>query len=424
MGHHLLGIKKVSDQAIVPTRPAPTQDHEVFCSEEVVIPSQGTGLVKTGLVLSVPYGTYVRITPYVHHHAISGPVINRVFNTSNTEELEMIMFNHSSVDVKIKRGEPIAKVILVARTEVVEHKDITPCHGNAAIITQIIHRYDLEHPETIHYLYDIDSHVVKNLPCELRQWCLSQNTHTARIRSGDCKRLSPELVEWTISGFNDAGVRMWRKEALVKMPDGLMLHPETVDHLYNIRSPLVEHLPTELRQWCVAQDNRTVKISSEESMCVSPGIMEWTLTGYDIDRNMLWQKNVPVKMPYENAWSSMISKRTDEKRIYTTTKKIFYVASHTRDSILDIWKVLTRLVKQVTLDMAYTNKETCLAIGGMHIPKSTVIAVKTLIELTDAFQCLKGLPLYYVDITNSKRCISAEDAASLSDTDYDSLIFT
>ena len=436
---HLLGIKKVSDHATVPLRPAPNQDHEVFCSEDVVIPSHGTALVKTGLVLSVPCGTYVRIFPDVHHHAILGPVINRVFNISDTEELEIIVFNQSCVDVKIKRGDPVARIILVARAEVVEHQDITPCHGNAATIT-VVHQSTqipttpLEHPETIHYLYSINSHVVENLPCELRQWCRSQHKHTARIRSGDCKRLSSELVEWTVSGFNDAGICMWRKEALVKIPDGLV-HPDTVDHLYNIRSPLVEYLPTELRQWCLAQDNRTVKISGGESMRYSPDMMEWTLTGYDTDRTMLWQKNVPVKMPYENAWSSMISETTDEKRIFTTTKKIFYVASHHRDKILNdssaIWKVLTRLVNNVTLDMSYTldmpypNKETCLAIGGVHIPKSTVMAVKALIECTDAFQRLKGLPLYYVDINDTKNCVSAEDVVTaVSDTDYDTVIFT
>lgn len=53
-----LAVKKVSEHALEPTRDSPKTDYELFCSEDTVIPAHATGTVKTGLVLSVPSGTY------------------------------------------------------------------------------------------------------------------------------------------------------------------------------------------------------------------------------------------------------------------------------------------------------------------------------------------------------------------------------
>lgn len=106
-------IRKVSDHAIVPLRPAPNQDHDVFCSEDVVIPAHGTGLVKTGLALSGADGTYLRIIPDASHRSLSGPIINKI----DAKELDITVFNHCFEEVKIRRGDRVARVIVVAHAE-------------------------------------------------------------------------------------------------------------------------------------------------------------------------------------------------------------------------------------------------------------------------------------------------------------------
>ena len=78
----------------------------------------------------------------------------------------------------------------------------------------------------------------------------------------------------------------------------ILVHPDSTDHLYNLRSPYVVDMPEELRQWCLNQSSDTAKIGRGES-CRLPGdFMEWTLTGYGKDGRMLWQENVPVKTPF------------------------------------------------------------------------------------------------------------------------------
>ena len=105
----ILGVEKVSEHALIPTRDdSPKLDYEVFCSEETVIPAHATETVKTGLILSVPSGTYARIIPH------SGPVIN----IENGQEIDVIVYNEHFKEVKYRRGRSIARIIVVAHADV------------------------------------------------------------------------------------------------------------------------------------------------------------------------------------------------------------------------------------------------------------------------------------------------------------------
>ena len=105
----ILGVEKVSEHALIPTRDdSPKLDYELFCSEETVIPAHATETVKTGLVLSVPSGTYARIIPH------SGPVIN----IENGQEIDVIVYNEHFKEVKYRRGRSIARIIVVAHADV------------------------------------------------------------------------------------------------------------------------------------------------------------------------------------------------------------------------------------------------------------------------------------------------------------------
>lgn len=103
-----LAVEKVSEHALEPTRDSPKLDYELFCSEDTVIPAHATGTVKTGLVLSVPSGTYARIIPN------SGPVIN----VENGQELDVIVYNEHFKDATYKHGQSIARIIVVAHADV------------------------------------------------------------------------------------------------------------------------------------------------------------------------------------------------------------------------------------------------------------------------------------------------------------------
>lgn len=103
-----LAVKKVSEHALEPTRDSPKTDYELFCSEDTVIPAHATGTVKTGLVLSVPSGTYARIIPN------SGPVIN----VEDGQELDVIVYNEHFKDATYKHGQSIARIIVVAHAVV------------------------------------------------------------------------------------------------------------------------------------------------------------------------------------------------------------------------------------------------------------------------------------------------------------------
>ena len=102
-----VAVEKVSEHALVPTRDAPNLDYEVFCSEDTTIPAHATGVVKTGLVMSLPSGTYARIIPN------SGPVIN----IEDGQELDVIVYNEHFKDAIYKRGRSIARVIVVAHAD-------------------------------------------------------------------------------------------------------------------------------------------------------------------------------------------------------------------------------------------------------------------------------------------------------------------
>jgi dUTPase len=316
-----LGIKKLFQNALHPTRNAPNLDHQLLCSEDTIIPAHSTGLLKTGLAARVPSKTYVRVIPDLSHHAISGPVVNKI----DGDTLDVLVFNASFEDVTVKRGNPIARIILVAQAEVIVVAEITP----------------LKNSDTFKYLNDINSHVIDDVPEELRQWCLVQHKDTARIRSGDSTRLSPDVTEWSVYGFDDAG-------------------------------------------------------------------------------KQLWQKNLQVKVPY-NAWTSSITPETSLQWFSTHDREILYVQSRFSECT-DITHVLKRLAKNLPVSRVLsTKKQVCIAIGGRNILKASAIALECYIKHNDAFEVLRNLPLYYVNLDDTTQCVLAKCVRT--DIDYDACIF-
>lgn len=80
---------------------------------DCVIPSQGQGIVQTGLVVALPNGTYTRITPRL------GLVVKKlidvsigVVNSDYRGEAGVVLFNHSAEGFMVKGGDCIAQLTL------------------------------------------------------------------------------------------------------------------------------------------------------------------------------------------------------------------------------------------------------------------------------------------------------------------------
>jgi len=85
---------------------------DLISSENEWIPSHGWKLIKTGIKIELPFGTYGRIAPRSglalrSELCIAAGVIDNDFRG----EIQILIFNHSSVDFKISKGDRIAKMI-------------------------------------------------------------------------------------------------------------------------------------------------------------------------------------------------------------------------------------------------------------------------------------------------------------------------
>ncbi len=109
----VLQYHKITNQAIVPTKATVhAAGHDLYSAYDYIIPAGKSILVKTDLQMQFPEGTYGRIAPRsglalnenVH---VGGGVIDRDY----TGNIGAILFNLSSKDYHISRGDRIAQVI-------------------------------------------------------------------------------------------------------------------------------------------------------------------------------------------------------------------------------------------------------------------------------------------------------------------------
>jgi len=109
----MLGFKRVAETASPLTRGSAEAAGADICSAyEYLIKSNSWCLVKTGLILSLPEGTYGRIAPrsglaLYHGISVGAGVIDRDY----TGEIGIVLFNHGNLDFKITQGDRIAQII-------------------------------------------------------------------------------------------------------------------------------------------------------------------------------------------------------------------------------------------------------------------------------------------------------------------------
>ena len=109
-----LQVKLLRGNAVLPARgSAGAVGYDLCAANNCVIPSRGKGTVETGLAVSLPPGTYSRITPR------SGLAIRNSINVGAGVvdldywgEIKVLLFNHSAEDFAVQVGDRIAQLIL------------------------------------------------------------------------------------------------------------------------------------------------------------------------------------------------------------------------------------------------------------------------------------------------------------------------
>lgn len=97
-------VKKLVPEAVMPKKGTEGAAGYDICSvEEVTIPSNGKGKVRTGLSWSIPSGTYGRIAPrsglaWKHSINVGAGVIDEDYRG----EVCVILFNHGPNDFVVK----------------------------------------------------------------------------------------------------------------------------------------------------------------------------------------------------------------------------------------------------------------------------------------------------------------------------------
>ena len=110
-----LGIKKLTNDAIMPTRGSDgAVGYDLYSAEDAVVPCQaGRALIGTGISVVLPPGVYGRVAPrsgLAVKHCIN--VGAGVIDPDYTGEIKVVLFNHGENDFEIKRGDRIAQLVL------------------------------------------------------------------------------------------------------------------------------------------------------------------------------------------------------------------------------------------------------------------------------------------------------------------------
>lgn len=124
-------VKLLNEHAKAPQRgSSAAAGYDLCSSEDTVIPARGRKLVKTGIAIHTPPGTYGRVAPR------SGLAVNHfidvgagVIDEDYRGEVRVLLFNHADTDFTVNKGDRIAQLVLecikTPDVEIVEDLDAT-----------------------------------------------------------------------------------------------------------------------------------------------------------------------------------------------------------------------------------------------------------------------------------------------------------
>ena len=105
---------KLSPKATIPTRGIKlSAGWDLYASEETTVPARGNAIIKTDIAVAIPENHYGRIAPrssmsWKNRTDIGAGVIDSDYR----EEIVVVTFNHSDVDLCIKETDYVAQLII------------------------------------------------------------------------------------------------------------------------------------------------------------------------------------------------------------------------------------------------------------------------------------------------------------------------
>jgi dUTP pyrophosphatase len=131
----VLEVKKLSDNATIPTRGSPySAGYDLSSAEHTLIKAGGKGIVKTDLSIACPEGTYARIAPR------SGLAVKKfidvgagVVDADYRGPVGVILFNFGDEDFVVEKGDRVAQLILekISMADTVEVADLSDTERGA-----------------------------------------------------------------------------------------------------------------------------------------------------------------------------------------------------------------------------------------------------------------------------------------------------
>jgi len=123
-----LRIMKLSDQAIIPKKGSRfAAGHDIYALTDTLVPAKGQGIVKTGIAIGLPEGTYGRLATSSGMASKMGIAVGSgVIDADYTGEDKVILRNHGKVDCVFKAGDRIAQLIVekVANADAIKVDDL------------------------------------------------------------------------------------------------------------------------------------------------------------------------------------------------------------------------------------------------------------------------------------------------------------
>lgn len=101
--------------------------YDLFSCEDTTVGAHSRKVIKTGISISIPYGTYARVAPRSGLAVKNGIDVGAgVIDESYRGEVGVVLFNHSDTDFQIEKGDRIAQLILtvIMTPDVVEVNEL------------------------------------------------------------------------------------------------------------------------------------------------------------------------------------------------------------------------------------------------------------------------------------------------------------
>ena len=110
----MLSVVRLTEDAVLPVRATSgSAGYDLASACDTVVPAHGKALVKTGLMMTIPDGTYGRIAPrsslaWKHHIDVGAGVIDSDYRG----EVGVVLFNHAATEYRVRKGERVAQLIV------------------------------------------------------------------------------------------------------------------------------------------------------------------------------------------------------------------------------------------------------------------------------------------------------------------------